>query len=72
MTKAELEARISAIGVEMQQLKANYSKLEGHLAEANHWMQEMIKAENPQNEEQQKEQCCGEANHEEQEQAAEE
>lgn len=45
MNKQELEARIMQIDNEMTQLKANYAKAEGHLAECQHWMMELIKKE---------------------------
>ena len=45
MDKHQLQARIEAINAEMVQLKANYAKLEGHLGECTHWLQETLKAE---------------------------
>lgn len=45
MTKEELEKRIILINIEMGQLKDNYKKLEGHLAENQHWLDETIKNE---------------------------
>lgn len=53
-----MRLRKIAIENEMQQYKNNYAKLEGHLAECNHWLAQMEAAENamvPQDEEQQHE-----------------
>ena len=38
MNKEILLDRIKQIDQEMQTYKANYAKLEGHLAEATHWL----------------------------------
>ena len=46
MTIATIELRIESIKNEMLQLKNSYSKLEGHLAEAMHWLTELNKTEN--------------------------
>lgn len=40
MTKDELTARAGQINTEMIQCRANYAKLEGHLAEVTHWLQD--------------------------------
>lgn len=45
MDKQEIQARIDAINNEMVQVKAHYSKLEGHLGEAQHWLLELGKKE---------------------------
>lgn len=45
MTKTELEQRIALIIREIEQNKANLVKLEGHMAEAQHWITEIVKAE---------------------------
>jgi hypothetical protein len=58
MNKEDMRLRKIAIENEMQQYKNNYAKLEGHLAECNHWLAQMEAAENamvPQDEEQQHE-----------------
>jgi len=39
----QLQERIANIKTEMEQTKANYAKLEGHLGESVHWLNEMIK-----------------------------
>ena len=46
MTIATIELRIESIKNEMLQMKSNYAKLEGHLAEAIHWLAELQKTEN--------------------------
>ncbi len=46
MNKAELEHRIELITHELTQTKAMYVKIEGHLAEAQHWLKTMVEAEN--------------------------
>jgi regulator of replication initiation timing len=43
--KQQLNDRINTIRTEMETLKANYSKLEGHLNESLHWMTELNKKE---------------------------
>jgi len=45
MNKEEIINRVSQIHSEMETCKATFSKLQGHLEEANHWMQELHKAE---------------------------
>jgi predicted nuclease with TOPRIM domain len=45
MTQQQLQERINLITNEMTQVRANYSKLEGHLAENQHWLSELIKKE---------------------------
>lgn len=45
MTKEELQERIIAINQELVQTRANGTKLEGHLAEAHHWLATLFKAE---------------------------
>ena len=45
VNKAELQERVATINAEIFQLKSNYAKLEGHLAEAQHWLSELIKSE---------------------------
>lgn len=42
MDKQQLSDRIQAIQAEMEQTKANYAKLEGHLNECVHWLQTMV------------------------------
>lgn len=42
MDKQQLQERIAAITNEMVQTKANYAKLEGHLGEAQHWLNDLI------------------------------
>ncbi|HWW39639.1 hypothetical protein [Pedobacter sp.] len=41
VNKADIEDRVLKIKAEMESTKANFAKLEGHLAEAMHWL-EMI------------------------------
>ena len=43
--KEAIQQRISMINLEMKQLQTNYSKLEGHLQECNHWLAEILKKE---------------------------
>lgn len=43
--KEAIQQRISMINLEMKQLQTNYSKLEGHLQECNHWLAEAFKKE---------------------------
>lgn len=43
--EAELTERISVIEQEMMVTRTNYSKMEGHLAEAKHWLAEITKKE---------------------------
>lgn len=38
MNKEQIEERIKNIETEMQQVKAHYAKLEGHLLEAHYWL----------------------------------
>lgn len=45
LNKDELLGRIQQINVELVQCRANFAKLEGHLAECTHWLQEMEKSE---------------------------
>lgn len=45
MNKEDLEKRIVLINIEMGQFKDNFKKLEGHLAETQHWLDELIKKE---------------------------
>ena len=45
MTKEELQDRIIAINNELTATKANQAKLEGHLAEAHHWLATLFKNE---------------------------
>ncbi len=45
MNKEEITKRVAQIHAEMETCKATYAKLEGHFAEANHWMQELHKKE---------------------------
>lgn len=39
VNKADIEDRVLKIKTEMEQTKANFAKLEGHLAEAMHWLE---------------------------------
>jgi len=41
LNKEKLQERIDTINNQMQVIKANYAQLEGHLAEANHWLNEL-------------------------------
>lgn len=43
MNIEDLQNRVVAINKEMEQTKAIYAKLEGHLAETHHWISEMVK-----------------------------
>lgn len=43
MTREEIEQRIATINNEMTLIKSNYAKLEGHLAEAQHWLSSLTK-----------------------------
>lgn len=45
LNKDELQQRIVAITNEMIQTKANYAKLEGHLAESQHWLTDLVTKE---------------------------
>ena len=45
MNKEELEKRIALINIEMNQVKDTFKKLEGHLAETQHWHDELLKKE---------------------------
>jgi len=40
-----LQQRIIQIDQEMTQTKANYTKLEGHLAESQYWLGQLLKAQ---------------------------
>lgn len=42
MNRDEIEKRIESIKNEMEILKKGYSKLEGHLEEANHWLAQIV------------------------------
>ena len=70
MNKLELQQRIEAINMELIQTKANVTKLEGHLNEAQHWLVEAIRKETEAQVEKDKEQLNGEANNEPTEQPA--
>ena len=39
VNKSDIEDRVLKIKTEMEQTKANFAKLEGHLAEAMHWLE---------------------------------
>lgn len=41
MNKDDLQQRIDTINNQMTVLKSNYAQLEGHLAEANFWLEEV-------------------------------
>ncbi len=45
MDKDKIEERVKLITSELEQTKENYAKLEGHLAEAQHWLDKTIKNE---------------------------
>lgn len=45
MIKEELQKRIITIKNELSQHRAGITKLEGHLAEANHWLASIFKSE---------------------------
>ncbi len=48
MTKEQLELRIQGLKKDMDLLRANYSKLEGHLEESTFWLNDLIyKETNP-------------------------
>ena len=42
MNIEDLQSRIVSLTSEMNQTKSNYAKLEGHLAETQHWLQKLI------------------------------
>lgn len=67
LTKEMVQERIAKVQAEMEQTKANFAKLEGHLSEALHWLSELTKRE-----EEAKEADCGDVNDQEQEQATQE
>jgi hypothetical protein len=72
LSKQELQDRVVMINNEMLQLKSNYNKLEGHLAETNHWLMEVIKKEAQEQVDSDKEKLDGQANNNPEEQAASE
>ena len=45
MNKEELQQRIVLINIELGQIRNNGIKLEGHLAETQHWLDALIKKE---------------------------
>lgn len=45
LDKQQLTDRIAALNNDMMITRANYAKLEGHLAESTHWLSELIKLE---------------------------
>jgi len=47
MLRNELEERIKTIKLEMEQVKCNFSKLEGHLCENKYWLQQLDKDNYP-------------------------
>jgi hypothetical protein len=47
VTKEQIMERINTIKADMEVLKANYSKLEGHLEESNFWLQGILAKEKP-------------------------
>jgi uncharacterized protein YpuA (DUF1002 family) len=47
LIKDEIQQRIETINNEMAQVRSSYAKLEGHLAEAQHWLSQLeLKKEN--------------------------
>ena len=66
MNIEDLQRRAVDITNEMHMTKANYAKLEGHLAETNHWISELVKKE-----QEIKELENGESEHDNAEQVAE-
>lgn len=48
MNRAELEERIAQIQLSQEQLKGQFSTLQGHLDEAKHWLDKLIKLEEEQ------------------------
>lgn len=45
MNKEQLQERIKGLQMQMEQLKANFNKVEGHLEECTHWLMALIKFE---------------------------
>ena len=66
-TKEMVQERITKVQAEMEQTKANFAKLEGHLSEALHWLAELTKRED-----EAKEADCDDVNEQEQEQPTQE